>query len=385
MRNCLMILLILFIALTLSACSQASQVENHAYVLVMGLDKTQDNQMKMTVQVPKISGNSSENENAGGGSNYMKFSVTAENYEACLEKLDWASPRDLNLSQIKLIVLSRELAESEACKAVIKNIAQTERLYTATRVAVCEGSASDFTASLEPEIGTRMSTDIEAMFKHYTERGYIPSSSLADLFYLTESIYSDPIVSFALLETSGDEKAEPEASEARTSALSGDVENISQSYESDIATRFLGSAIFVNGRMQGVFSGTQTMITGLLRNEIEALHYACGGQNITIVPARPVYVKVDTSASKLHIRIDAKLSVAAQENLPDEEELRRSLEQDILGVISSARALGAEPFGFAEQAARGFLTIEDWQKYSWREKFADAEIEIVLSFARSDA
>lgn len=386
MQKRIILLLTLFICLSFSACSQASQVENHAYVLIMGLDQTQDGQIKMTVKVPKISSNTSENENASSAnSNYIKFAVVANNYEACLEKLDWASPRDLNLSQIKLIVLSRQLAESSQCRAIVKNIAQTERLYTATKVTVCDGNAAEFVSAIEPKIGMRMSMDINAMFEHYVDSGYVPESSLAELFYQTESIYSDPMVSFALLENSQDVQAQQSAAQKSASALSGDVFSVSKSYDSDILTRFLGACVFVDGEMKGVLSGTESIIAGLMRNEVEVFHYECDEQNITIVPARPVYVKVDTSASPLHIKIDAKLSVAAQENLPNMDKLRTSLTDDIYSTIEAARKMGAEPFGFAEQAAKNFLTMEDWRTYNWKQKFADAEIEIDLSFAHSDA
>lgn len=373
----------LLLLLLLSGCSQASQVENHAYVLVMGLDKYGDGQMKMTVQIPQISGNAAEEENSGKNGNYMKLSVSAENYEAALEKLDWASPRDLNLSQIKLIVLSRELAESEECTKLIENIAQTERLYTATRVAVCEGSAEEFVAAIEPKIGTRISTDIDAMFEHYISRGYVPQSSLAELFYLTKSIYSDPMVTYALLKD-GQKQVESSATE-EASALSGSVESVSESYDSDISTRFLGAAVFVDGRMRGVLNGTQTVIAALLRNEIDSMRYECDGQSLTIVPARPVYIRVDAKNEPICIHINAKLSLAAQEELPDEEKLRSSLEKDIRETIESARQMDAEPFGFAEKAAQHFLTIADWQNFDWDKHYANAEFEIDLSFANSDA
>ena len=386
MRKCALVLLLLLLCTVLNGCSQASQVENHAYVLVMGLDRTQDGQIKITVQVPKISGGASEEASSGKeGDNYMQFAVTAHSYEAGLEKLDWASPRDLTLSQIKLIVLSRELAESEECRALIKSIAQTERLYTASKVAVCEGRAEDFVAAIQPKIGTRISTDIEAMFEHYNGRGYVPGSSLADLFYQTESIYSDPLVTFALLEKQQDAQTGESQSMQSASALSGDIQSISASYESDIPTRFLGAAVFADGRMKGVFTGTQSIISGLLRNEVESTRYECGGQNLIIVPARPVYVSVDVESDPVIIKIDAKLALAAQEELPDEENLRESLEKDIRSTIQAAREFGAEPFGFAEKAARSFLTIDAWRKYNWDQKFIDAKIEIELSFARSDA
>lgn len=381
--------LLMLPVLLLSGCSQASQVENHAYVLVMGLDQTQDGDIQMTVQIPRISGNADSQSDSGSSGDYLKLSVSAENYESALEQLDWASPRDMNLSQLKLIVVASDLAQSDNFRSIIKNITHTERLYTACKVAVCEGKAADFISAIQPRIGTRISTDIEAMFEHYTARGYVPASSLADLFYQTESIYSDPMVTYALLEnTPPDSSASSDENgqDARSaSALSGDIRTVSDRYESDISTRYLGAAVFANGQMQGVFTGTQTVIANLLRNELKSMRYECGGQNLNIVPARPVYIRVDPSADPIRISINAKLAISAQEEMPNEDTLRASLEGDIRSVIQAAQQMGAEPFGFAEKAASHFLTIVAWRAYNWHEKFRQAQIQIDLSFAHSDA
>lgn len=369
-------IVILMICLGLAGCSQASQVENHAYVLVMGLDQNEDGGLRMSVQVPKISGGSAqESGEKSGTGNYTSFVIEADDYEDALARLNWASPRDVTLSQIKLIVLSRELAQSPRCRDLIANIAQTERLYTAAWVAVCEGKAEDFVKAIKPNIGSHISMDIEAMFSHYTSSGYVPRSSLADLYYQTESVYSDPMVTYALLER----KASP------ASVLSGSQREISGAYESEIETRYLGAAVFRDGSLAGVFSGTQTIMANLLRNEVDAVQYACGGQSLNLVPARATYVKVDVSREKPRISINMHLSMAAQERKPDEDLLSRSLEADILGVIRRAQELNVEPFGFAEKAARRFATIEQWQRYDWHRRFLQAEIEIQLHFSHSDA
>ena len=50
---------------------------------------------------------------------------------------------------------------------------------------------------------------------------------------------------------------------------------------------------------------------------------------------------------------------------------------------SNARAMNADPFGFAEAAAGGFLTIEEWKDYNWKDHYQDAQIEIKLRFSRT--
>jgi len=376
--------LLVLLAFLLSGCALASQVEDQAYVLIMGLDRSDDGQLEMSVKIPKISGGTEQTGASGSSENYMQLSVKADDFEGALEKLDWASPRNVNLAQMKLIVISRELASSEDAPDLIAGIAQTERLFTATKVAVCEDEAKAFVEAIRPYIGTRISTDIEAMFDHYNDRGYVPESSLADLYYQTESVYSDPMVTFALLDRKALDK-QKEKNTKQTSAFDQNIQQLSASYESEIPNRYLGAAVFSGGRMQCVLSDGQTLLVNLLRNELDSFRYECNGQSLEFVPTRQVYMKVDTDSNPARITINAKLSYAAQEETPDETVLKRQLTNEIQNVIAYAQRRGVEPFGFAERAARNFLTIDKWIEFDWKKQFRNADVNVELHLAQSDA
>lgn len=376
--------LLCFIAFVLSGCAMASQVEDQAYVLLMGLDRLADGNMEMTVKIPKISGSMGESGSSGKNENYMQMSVTAEDFESALEKLDWAAPRNVNLAQLKLIVVSESLAKENDFGRIIANIAQTERLFTATKVAVCEGKAKEFVSAIQPNVGTRISTDIEAMFDHYNDRGYVPESSLADLYYQTESVYSDPMVTYALL----NEKAQAEQKNENivpAFAFDQGLQQISDEYESDIATRYMGSAVFSGGKMEGVLNGAQTVLVNLLRNELDSFRYKINEQSLQFVPTRPVYLSVDTDTTPIRLTANIKLSYAAQEITPNESELKIQLTRDIEETIAHTQQLGVEPFGFAERTAKNFLTLRDWIDFDWKNKYKNAQLEIKLHFAQSDA
>ena len=382
-----LLLPLLAAALMLGGCSHHAQVENQAFLLVMGLDRAADGQIEMSVQIPRISGNnqSADGEgNSGGASNYAQMSVTGVNYEEALERLDWASPRDLNPAQLKLVVISRDLAESPDCPELINHISQTERLFTATRIAVCEVSAKDFVSSIQPTVGTRLSTDISAMFDHYIGRGFIPRSRLADLYYLMNSVYSDPLTSYAVLEpavSSGDDAADATQSAA---ALTGEPAQFSANIESDIPTRYLGSAVFSGGRMRGVLDGTQTICTNLLLNELDSFFYSADEANVELIPEGSMKLSVDLQSDPVRLSVKGKLSLSAEELPLDREALMRSLSSDIENTIRAAQRMGVEPFGFAEAAARQFLTLEDWLNCDWKRLYPSAEVDVNISLTRSN-
>ena len=381
-----LLLPLLAAAMLLTGCSHHAQVENQAFLLVMGLDRTADGQIEMTVQIPRIAGNSQSadgGESAGGSSNYALMSVMGANYEEAIERLDWVSPRDLNPAQLKLVVISRDLAESDDCPGLINHISQTERLFTATRVTVCEGSAKEFVSAIQPTVGTRLSTDISAMFDHYIGRGFIPRSRLADLYYLMNSVYSDPMASYAVLEPAaqaGDsgEEAQPAA------ALSGDPAVLSSQFESDIPTRYLGAAVFSEGRMRGILDGTQTICANLLLNELESFFYNVDEASVELIPEGTVKLSVDLQSEPIRLSVKCKLSLSAEELPVDTAALTRSLTSDIEGTIRTAQRMGVEPFGFAEAAARQFSTIEDWVRYDWKRRYSNAQIDVDITISASD-
>ena len=382
-----LLLPLLAVALMLTGCSHHAQVENQAFMLVMGLDRTADGQIEMTVQIPRISGNSQSadgGEGGNGSSNYALMTVTGTNYEEALERLDWVSPRDLNPAQLKLVVISRDLAESVGCPALINHISQTERLFTATRVAVCEGSAKEFVSAIQPTVGTRLSTDISAMFDHYIGRGFIPRSRLADLYYLMNSVYSDPMACYAVLEPAAMSGGEAGGEAQPAAALSGDLATLSAEFESDIATRYLGAAVFSGGQMRGVLDGAQTICANLLLNELDSFFYNVDEASVELIPEGSIKLSVDMRSDPMRLSVKGKLALSAEELPVDKDGLIRSLTTDIEDTIRAAQRMGVEPFGFAEAAARQFSTVEDWVRYDWTRRYPNALIDVDLSLTASD-
>ena len=382
MRRILTLLLLLAISTGLSGCGESRQVENQAYILTMGLDLSEEGEIVITALSPKISGGGGdESGSSGSGSDdYLRLSVRGESYERALERLNWAVPRTLNLSQLKLIVFSQELVEQIDCGDLFREIAKTELLFTAAHVVVCAGKAQAFIESMQPTVGTRLSTDIEASIEHYVNYGIAPDSRLATLYDQTESVYSDPLAIYAMLsdEESSGEGGQNGAQPA--SALSGPAEQVSQKLDSEIRTRYLGAAVFCEGRYCGLLDGGETVLANLLTDSLNLFWYTMDDECIKLNTVGKPRIKVDAQANPVKIEISIRLSVSNQDHTISEERLRDSLRSDIAALVEHAQRMGAEPFGFAEIAARGFLTLDQWQQYDWRERFKSADVEINLHF-----
>ena len=69
----------------------------------------------------------------------------------------------------------------------------------------------------------------------------------------------------------------------------------------------------------------------------------------------------------------------------NDSQIRTALEQSLTDVIDACKQMGAEPFLFADRAARSFLTISDWQQYDWLSHFLESEFSVQVELESSDA
>ena len=179
MRRGALIALLTAAAVLLGGCSEIDQAENLAFVVLMGVDQTEDGGIELSVQVPKISGNRGNGEDSGSSGDLV-FTASGGDFAEAITALKWIVPRRLDLSQIELIVVSEALASSGRWLEVMNDMMQTSRLYTAARLAVCDGDVQAFIRAEKPLIGTRIADELTAMFEAYTTDGFVPNTSFAE-------------------------------------------------------------------------------------------------------------------------------------------------------------------------------------------------------------
>lgn len=363
MRIRALTLLLAALALGLCGCRVSGEVENQAYVLVLGMDRADDGSLTLTAKVPKIGkADKGKADEADGGGDYLLFSGGGADWPRALEALEQATPRQMNLSHIEMIVASEALAREAAFPALVSRVAETPHLYTTARFAVCEDRASDFIEAQETVIGTRLSSEINAMLDHYARQGFIPDSSFADAWYLAGSIYGDATAIHASLTEAQDDQP-------ATMLISP-----SGAQRSPMRQRWSGTALFRGGVMVGALDAGETQLLNLIRGDADAFPFACDGRAYTLTPEGNPRLGADVEGGKLSV----KLTLGTVDDLceTDAAALERELESALARLIRRCQALGTEPFGFSEAAASHFATVPDWLAFHWRDRYATAEVDV---------
>lgn len=358
-------------AAVLCGCSQLNQVENLAYVLLLGVDLTESEEIEVSVQFPKIAGGQNISGSGGGEaqSDMLLYSARGKNFLEALTQLNWAVPRRMSLAQIELIVVSEKLATDARFMEVMDSMMDTTRLYTAARLTICQGSAKDFIQAEKALIGGHISSELKSMFESYTESGYIPDVTFADVYYKTMSYYSDPLTIYSASAPNDTQAASLIAPDSITES----------SVEMQQANRFLGAAVLRDGTMVGTLNAREQICCNLLRGSQQSFIFSLDENTLYLAAIGSPKIQIDVHEEPMVIDIGMRFSLLPDNETTEIDGLEESLEQSLLDTIDACKSIDAEPFQFAEHAVRNFATIHDWLAFDWRRHFRESQIHIDVS------
>ena len=379
MRACKIVPLLLLCAL-LGGCTQPQQVEGVAFAVILGADLTEEEDIELTVQIPKVGGSSSEGEEGTGGgtSDYLIASARGATFTDALMALEITVPRDLTLTQVKLLVVSEALARHRKFFNFAESLAKLDQSCASAYFAVCRGNAGDFVREQKPVIGMRVSLGILAMFEHHRTRGYITGTRFADFYYQGVSVFSDPVAILCAT-------AEGTPQQAGTQGALDGMTPEAVPAESENANEYVGAALFRNGLMAGTLDGLETALLNAVAGAPVFFNYSLNGMPVSLQSHGVTGLSIEEGADgRLHIAFDLRFNVIADLKAPPVEDIRATLREDLLQLLRKCQALGVEPFGFASHAASRFASLAEWGAYGWPARFQSAEFDVDVQITVTD-
>ena len=355
-------LIFLLTACLLTGCASSARIENQAHAVSIGLDLA-DDEIRMSVQVPTIGGKSGGDESGGSAVSYSIYSAAGPDFPSAYSLLTATIPEKLNLTQLKIIVLSQTLAESNRFLPLITELMHIYELSAAATVIVSRTTAQEMLKNQRTLIGTHLSVSMPAMLENYEKSGYIPLTSLSSLYAGMKGVYSTQKA--ALGSVSED-------------AVSGSLIAGTLNRDGENKNEYMGCALFGRERMVGVLDGYETQLLHLLEGKHVKISSVQGFSSVAVEPVGDPRVEILTRKGDTRIEIRIKLGATPLTRSFDAEALKNRLASDIAGVIGQCQRLKAEPFGFSEIAVRGFKTNSEWEEFDWLNRFCDADISVII-------
>ncbi len=365
--------LLLILCCSFSGCASRN-VEEELLVIVLAIDRAEQGDVTVAVKVPANTAAAGDSEGTSDGqAGYMQLEATGHSFTDAVSMLNATTPRRLNFSQVREVVIGDETAKQRDFVRLLTLIDALPRFRCSAAVIICRGSALEFAENQKPIVGMRLSRYAENTLANYAGKGFSPDTDLCAGRRDLGAGFRDPL--FILGAVNDFSKTDEPQTENSLSAEAGDL-----SRHSIEAVEMFGAAATDGVAVCGYLTGYEMALLHLIEGHVEALTVRVDGVPLHVTASKPAALGVDLSSSPAILRVDLRCEAQyPQGSETDEKAVEMLLERDILSLITNLQAMRCDGAGFGQIAVRRFLTVQEWEAFGWREVYTSARVQVHVS------
>ena len=372
MKKALLALWLVVCCGLLGACG-GQEIESCLFVLSMAVDPAPQGNLTVTIKAlsgtqeaisgalasPAPGGETQENAALEAPEpGYIVMSATAPSCLRALNVLSSTTPRTVNLSQLREVVINETLARTDATLSILREIHSMYRANGEAIVVVTPDDAGDFIRRQRAILGVRLSKYLEVLFDHFSRMDTIPADAqLASVIAAMQSAAIDATAVYA-------------AGNAFDSGIvlsgSTDMDRLPGHLPrtSPAENEYLGSALFSGPRMTGTLTGEETGLLLLMMGEARRQSTFIGNALYRSNFPTRVRRRIDEDGT-LSVHISMSLRHVAGELELTQEEIAARIEREAVAVLLRLRAASCDAVGFGRIAIRKSIDIPSWEKRNW--------------------
>lgn len=356
--------------LVTSGCWDQRDLEEVAWVLVLGLDRRPRDRVEATalIAVPRFMG-------PGGGAGGEPFFVTAMEGDTIFDALQLINTyigRRLNLSHTKAVVVGMDTAE-QGIRVYLEALARNRETRPVTSLLVSEVPAGKFIRALKPRLDPDPGKYMEELVGERRFTAFYERSLIHDFLVALDAPGDAPMAIRATLTGEGEQRG----------------------YDIELG----GGVVFSGDRAVGTLDGHKMQVVAMLRGTFDRALLTfpppvAGEGPVSLVIRQGMPPRVTVEPRRVPPRIRVQLSLEAdilaagpgQANggqaylMQIQEHAARALEERASDVIGQVQDEFAEDiFGFGRHAQSQFLTWSQWRDWRWRERFPETVVEVEVS------
>ena len=393
LRRALCLLLLLACLFALCGCTGGREIEDCLFVLSMAIDPAEDG--NLTVTVKALSGTQEAGSGGSGGESggesgaqggspdaaptsgieqtepgYIVLSATAPSCLRALGLLSTTTPRTVNLSQLREIVLNRTLAETDATLSILREIHAMFRANSEAIVVVTPDDAGDFIRGHHAILGLRLSKYLEVLFDQYESLDIIPSrATLSAVIAAMESGTIDAIAVYAAGNGFDSPLVLPGTED--NDRLPGHLPRTAPAPD-----EYMGAALFDGPRMTGVLTGEQTGALRLMQGSEQRTSVIIDGAQYRIATRTRVSRGLGEDGNTLEVSIRMTLTLIAGEQSQTAGEIAAQIESSAVNTLRTLQAASCDAVGFGRLAIRNSPDIASWEARDWNRAFEQANVRV---------
>ncbi|WP_223589146.1 Ger(x)C family spore germination protein [Neobacillus bataviensis] len=382
---------LLAIVCLLTGCWDREELEDKAYVIGLGLDRSKH---EGKIIVTMLLANPEVGSMQGGGGSTEKpreiISFNANDFIAAKGTANAIISRNISYDLLKIIVVSEDFAKDKDFISTISDVLKDKEIRLNSYLAVSKEKAKAYFKKNHPKMETRPHKYFQYMIDHGVDNGLIPDSTLFRFF----TAYERGTELFLAMNTSAEVGKNPNV-KGEDEYIAGQVDATGELDD----TQFIGSAVFKKGVMIGKLTGQETRIVNILDDTTNIKDILVDIPDpfsdkkkqfaARIMKTEDNKVKMNLKGSKpqIFITIPVKIEIMSNPSMVDytKKKNQRILKKQIAKHIKKVdedlfkkaqTQLKGVPFPLALYARKYFGTIPEYKKFNWNKSFLNAEIKV---------
>lgn len=272
-RRIIVILLSIFIIIfALSGAYNSQNIDRLAYVIAIGLDKGENEPLKLSIQLSKP-GNTNSASSQSSDNNIVN-SVECSSIESGLNLFDSYISRKINLLHCKVVVISEELA-TQGISDYIYTLLNSVEVNPHANVIISKSGSEDFLNSSQPILESLASNYYEIALSSSEYTGYTENITLINFFSDYVDTFQEPVAILGAVnseKTNGLSNFKNDDSTDSTSDINKDSSYIAG--ETPISSKDnienMGLAVFHKDKIVGELNGLESIFHLIISNKLES-------------------------------------------------------------------------------------------------------------------
>ena len=387
-RNIFILILIVVFVMAFSSSYLSLSIDNLAYVLVIGIDKGDDNNLEVSFQFSTTS-KSTESGSTEKTPTVMD-TVTAPSLSTAINLMDSYMGKEVNLSHCKVIIFSEELAEEGISEEIYTLINDTQ-IRPSANIVISKCNAKFYMEQTSPELENLISKYYEIFTNSSKYTGFKPNATIGDFFNAIICKTCEPI---AILGGISIEKPENQGNNHIQENYN--VKSNQTPIEGENGAENIGIAAFKDDKLVGELCALETTTCLALRNRVDRFLISIPDPDdvnsyidIYLYPNGSTKVDINTDTTSPYIKVKTaftgriySMSSNSQYLNPEIlEALSKTCNKYLESVFSdylykTSKEFKSDINGFGKYALNNFLTTQDYDNYNWCDQYQNAFFEV---------
>lgn len=398
-----MVLLNLLLVLAISGCVSNYEPDELAYVLLIGIDRGNENLLRVSylIAIPKeLAGGEGGGGGGGGGSagkGSMVTSVESPSLYASMNMVNTYVGRKISLMHAKGIIFSEAMARDGTMAKFVPALTQFRESRGTAFVAVSREKPEEILETMKPLLESNPAKYIELLAGTQKFTGFIPNVQLQQ-FYNEIKVEGINPVCILVAKSDGKLPARTGRGKYRTE---GSYEAGELNKKGGVAIEAMGAAAFRAGVMAGKLNGDETALYSMFRGKFGRGIFSFPDPllrektilSMDVIQARKPAIKVRLTdkGPVINARLSLEGNLLGVQSLIDygmtqnrkilEKGFEKFIKREADALVKrTQQELKSDILGFGARARRLALTEKEWRELNWDSLYRKATVNVEVDY-----